>query len=69
MAELLAAGTIPESYRAWSFERTGMYRSAPTKRAYDEAKARLEHPVAAVRDGADEERAAMNGAGHAPADR
>ncbi len=41
LAELLEAGTVPASYRAWSFEKTGMYRSAPTKRVYDEARVRL----------------------------
>ncbi len=58
LAKVLEAGVIPPSYRAWSFEETGMYRSAPTRRVYDLARERL----GTVRP--DEERAAMNGAGH-----
>jgi hypothetical protein len=39
--ELLALeGPLPP-YRSWSYERTGMYRSAPTKRAYDKAAAAM----------------------------
>ena len=55
LEELLAAGTLPPVYRTWSFEKTGMYRSAKTQRVYDEAKARLEP---------EPDRAAMNGAAH-----
>jgi len=42
LAELLEAGSMPPVYRTWSFEKTGMYRSAPTQRVWDEAKARLD---------------------------
>jgi len=63
LAKVLEAGVVPRSYQAWSFEETGMYRSAGTKRVYDLARERL----GTARP--DEERAAMNGAGHAPADR
>jgi hypothetical protein len=75
LAELLEAGTVPASYRAWSFEKTGMYRSAPTKRVYDEARARLDTDQGRLgRDqdvlGRDQavlgrDQAVLNGAGHA----
>lgn len=41
LEELLSASGPLPSYRAWSFEKTGMYRTAATKRVHDKAKMQL----------------------------
>jgi hypothetical protein len=40
-AALVAEGLPLPPYRSWSFEKTGMYRSAGSKRAYDAARTEL----------------------------
>lgn len=41
LAELLLSGKPLPSFRSWSYAKTGMYRSAPAKRVYDQAMARM----------------------------
>jgi len=41
LADLLKRGTPLPSFRSWSFEQTGMHRSAPAKRAYIQAQEQL----------------------------
>lgn len=41
LAELLSSGKPLPSFRSLSFEKTGIYRSAPVKRVYEQAQARM----------------------------